>query len=234
MITAIIPHYYAERRSNLMIIVNSLLGGTLPPSEILIWNNEHNATIQVSGALVIQSPRNVGAQARVVAAMIARGERLLFLDNDMSVNDRTVENLYQWSLKLDGVVTLEGRERPTPLTPYQRWPKIYGKGLTEPRPVFLSLGRGEMMRRSVLQSVASDFPFEPTTVMDDLHLSNCFMKRGVSVNVIPSKAGESDLRDLPMGGVGLCRTPDFVENRNRVAITIACDYEALKSQAESA
>lgn len=234
-ISVIIPHYYAGRRANLEVIVRDLRAGSRVPDEIIIWNNEPGATIFVNHALVVQSPRNLGAQARIVAAMMARGERILFLDNDISVHHQTVEELYDWSRAYENsVVTLEGRERPSPLTPYSRWPKIYGKGLSEPRAVFLSLGRGEMMKRSVLLSVVSDFPFDPTTVMDDLHLSNCFLKHGVNVHVVPSTTGVSDLKELQMGGEGLCKTPDFTEKRNEVARIIACDYETLKSQAESA
>lgn len=235
-LTAIIPHFYPERRGNLSVIVRDLCSGTVCPEEIIIWNNE-NYRLLISGALVVQSPRNIGAKARLLAAMMARGERILFLDNDVTVCRNTIENLLFWSTRAindEGVVTLEGRERPFAMAPYSRWPKIYGKGLAEPRHVFLSLGRGEMVRRSVLLRVISSFPFEETTVMDDIWLSECYARHHIPVQVVPCVPGDSDLTDLSMGGVGLCKTPNFMEERTRVAVIIARDEETLRAQAESA
>jgi hypothetical protein len=233
-LTTIIPHYYVERTGNLRVIVNSLRSGTVTPDEIIVWNNEREP-VTIAGALVVQSPRNIGAKARLLAAMMARGERVLFLDNDIAVRRRTVENLLSWSGRYwarPTVVTLEGRERPFGGAPYGRWPKVYGRGTLEPTPVFLSLGRGEMLLRRDLLRVLPDFPFEDSTVMDDLHLSECYARCGYDVVVVPCVPGESDLEDLPMGGVGLCRQANFTEERTRVALTIACDREALKAQAE--
>jgi hypothetical protein len=91
-----------------------------------------------------------------------------------------------------------------------------------------------MVRRDTLLSVLGSFPFEDSTVMDDLWLSACYEENAVDVYVVPCVKGESDLEDLPMGGVGLCKTPGFNEERTRVALTIACDPETLRAQAESA
>jgi hypothetical protein len=235
-LTAIIPHFYWERTGNLRTIVDSLRSGTVVPEEIIVWNNERDP-VTIAGAFVVQSPRNIGAKARLLAAVMARGERVLFLDNDIAVRRRTVENLLSWSCRhweRPTVVTLEGRERPFSGAPYSRWPKVYGRGLREPAPVFLSLGRGEMLRRRDLLAVLPGFPFEDSTVMDDLWLSECFFRHEMSVVVVPCVPGESDLEDLPMGGVGLCRQATFNAERTRVALTIACDEEALRAESESA
>lgn len=230
-LTAIIPHFYRERERNLPVIVESLHTGTLVPDEVIIWNNE-KAPVRVDGALVVQSPRNVGAQARFLAAMMARGDRVLFLDNDVCVNRKTVQNLYKWSTdKPDSVVTLEGRTRPYVGSPYGHWPKLYGRGLKESHEVFLSLGRGEMMTRSRMMHAISIFPFETTTVMDDLWFSACCEEKNIPIYVVPCIPGESDLVDLQMGGVGLCKDPQFNALRDKTVKEIMDD---LKAEAETA
>jgi hypothetical protein len=233
-LSTVIVHFYQERMYNLQVIVDSLLAGTVVPEEIIIWNNgpERLPLVIKGGPVIIESSRNLGAQARFIAALAARGERVLFLDNDIAVRETTVDNLLYWSGQLGGVVTLEGRKRVGDT--YSKWPKLYGHGLSHPEKVFLSLGRGELVSQVVLQRVLSTFPFGEKTVMDDLAFSACCERHGVPIVVVPCVKGHSDLADLPMGGVGLCKTPGFNEERTRVAYEIASDPEVLKSQAESA
>jgi hypothetical protein len=233
MITVVIPHFYSQRRDNLRRIIYSLDHGSMRIDEVLIWNNDPEL-IHVHGAYVIQSHRNVGCQARILAALMARGDRVLFLDNDVAVNHKTIENLVRWHDELGGVVTVEGRQAVR--GHYSQWPKIYGHGITTPTRLFLSLGRGEMVRRQDLNRVLHHFPFDPETKMDDLLLSQAYLKSKIPVHVIPCLRGVSDLQDLPMYGVGFCKEPNFYEQREKVASTIVVprDEESLKAQAESA
>lgn len=238
-LSVIIPHYYPARVPNLQRIIMSICTGSVWPDEVIIWNNDPQP-VHVPGAvglpvLVVQSPRNVGSQARLVAALMARGNRVMFLDNDVAVNRRTVENLLRHSsAHPDAAVTVEGRLRTD--TEYKRWPKVYGHGVAVMTKVDLSLGRGEMVRRDVLLSVLRNFPFEEKTRMDDLHLSHAYERGHVPIFVVPCHRGIEDLEDLPMYGVGMCQEPGFYEERTRVAKTIVIedDPESLKSQAERA
>ncbi len=219
-ITAIIPHFYEVREPNLAIIVDSLRSGSVAPGEIIIWHNERRP-LTVAGALVVQSPRNIGAQARFLAALMARGRFLLFLDNDTAVRRYTLENLLHWARTLRGIVSLEGRIRPSPDAPYRAWPKLYGRALREPRPVDLSLGRGEMGdRRSVRRAILL-FPFGPRGEMDDLWFSACCTAAGIPLRVVPCQRGASDLVDLPSHGVGLCRARDYFARRDATIREIA-------------
>lgn len=226
-LSVVIPHYYRERRANLDEIIASICLGSMWPDEVVIWNNESDPVkvTEPKGlpVLVVQSPRNVGAQARVIAALVARGERVLFLDNDVAVNRRTIERLYEWSVlqedrnrAMSSVVTLEGRERPVGWVgrSYSLWPKVYGHGIKIARAVWLTLGRGEMVKKDVLRTALAHFPLAETTAMDDLYLSYAYEKIGAQVLVVPCVAGESDLRELPMRGVGMCKETGYTERRN--------------------
>jgi len=225
-LSVVIPNFYVERLSNLREIIASIQTGSLWPDEIIIWNNLDAQPIAFPGlkpeVLVVQSPRNVGSQARLLAAMMARGEWVLFLDNDTAVRRRTIENLVVHAdryANVDAVMTLEGREFIQGV-PYARWPKVYGHGLKSPRNVYLTLGRGEIVRRRVLNRVIGSFPFDERTQMDDLHLSDAYDRSGVPVLVVPCEKGFSDLHDISMGGVGMCKDANWNARRDEVARAI--------------
>lgn len=238
-LSVVITHYFDERRSNAADIIASVHTGNVWPDEIIIWDNGPTPLelirYRAPEIVHVRSSRNVGSQARVLAGLMARGERVLFLDNDTRLCRFTISNLLSWSDALGrSVVTLEGRQAQG--GHYSRWPKVYGRGLKNAQKVFLSLGRGELVHRSVLNEAAAHFPFGPSSEMDDMLLSQAYARIGADVVVVPCRAGRSDLEDISMGGVGACKTPNWNEKRDLVArtLTIPCDEDSLRAQAESA
>jgi hypothetical protein len=228
-VSVVIPHYYPEREPNLWKIVDAFNTGTIRPLEILIWCNsplKNRALRLQTGVQLFLSPRNVGAQGRFLAALAARGEFVFFLDNDVAPQVKTLENILEWqkvvarNSVLSSILTLEGRIA-LYNKPYSSWPKKYGHGLVEAMQVELSLGRGELVCRKDLPHILSDFPFDPSTVMDDLWFSAGAMRIGRQIWVVPCKKGESALTDLPMYGTGLCMEPAFYAERDLAIKQIA-------------
>lgn len=212
--TAVIPHYGPERVPNLRVLVDALRSNTMPPQEIIIWDNDRSgARLKLGeGVTIIGAERNVGPQARLLAACIARTPMILFQDNDIAMQPQAVRNLFTWADCFpDSVVTMEGRIRKG--EHYGHWPKLYGRALDTPRLVDLSLGRGELMPRGLARALVSLVPFEG--VMDDLYIGAGLKRMGVEIRVVPCADGESWLRNLPAPDA-LCKRPDYGEARDRV------------------
>lgn len=200
-VTVVIPHYFAVREVNLPVIADALLNGTHPPEQILIWNNDAPLSVSLPPSVaVVQSPRNVGCKARFLAGLMAETDLIVFHDNDVVCRPDTIGNLRHWHQKLpDALLSLDGRLQTTG-EEYRRWQRV--RRVQAPVAVDMSLGRLEMVPRAFLPRILSRIPFDASTVMDDLWFSFAAMACGVRIVVIPT-SGQSDIRDLPTGCVGL-------------------------------
>lgn len=216
-ISVVIPHYYAAREPNLSTIVGALMGGTVKPCEVLVWCNE-SLSAPLRGASAIVSHRNVGSQARFLAALAAVGEYVVFLDNDVCPEQKTLENLLRWA-QPSVICTLEGRAYSA--ASYRACPKLYGRQVKEPQRVELSLGRGEIVWRLALPRLLQHFPFGPDTVMDDMWFSAAAALEGIPIHVVPAIQGESSLVNLPEFGVGLSLRKEFYPERDAALRQIA-------------
>ncbi len=221
-ISVVIPHYYARREPNLRLIVDALQAGTVRPREILIWANEP-VLQELRGVSIIAAHRNVGAQARFLAALAALGQWIVFLDNDVSPESRTLETLLDWA-QADQIHTLEGRLCSG--GGYREAPKIYGHSIAAPVRVQLSLGRGEIVWRRALPRLLQHFPFDAGLVMDDLWFSAAAARQKVPIFVMPAAKGESSLRELPMYGEGLCLRREYYAERDAALSEVARAFHA--------
>jgi len=199
-VSAIILAYREERWPNLPLIIAALLSGSVPPDEIIVWNNGAPFGPLV-GAQVIQSHRNVGCKARFLAAMCAKGEYVLFHDDDLHVEYDTVRNLVSHAAE-NRVVSYQGR-RLAPNKPYTAAYILDGSPSGKPELVDVSLGRLELVSRRTVNRLLSSIPFEDTTEMDDIWFSAAARDAGISCVVVPYCSG-SGFVDLPDGGVGSC------------------------------
>ena len=223
-VSVVIPHYYVEREKNLHEIVKALCSGTVLPIEIIIWCNTElilqssvfeffNDDDRVTSVRFIESSWNVGCQARFLAALVARGDYVLFQDNDVCVRRRTVENLLHRA-EPNTVVSLDGYYVP----PIGYTMRSRCLGWHQPRPVSvnLTLGRMELVERKTLLRVLRDFPFGPETEMDDVAFSSACKKNGVPIFVVPAPDRDFVFVNLPDGGVGLSKgmPPSYVARRD--------------------
>lgn len=223
-VSLVIPHFYTVRTPHLRRIAADFRRQTVPPSEIIVWNNEAAQTLPDltgTGMRVIQADHNVGCQARILAAQQAVGDFVLFMDNDTTGEPGLIANLLGWAAKYPGaIVTLEGRLALPAPAPYRRWPKYRGKHLMIPQAVSLSLGRGELVPAALIPRLVTHFPFGPVDTMDDLWWSACAAWEHVPIYVVPSRRGLSSLLNLPEHGTGACSAVNYAALRDQTVAAI--------------
>jgi hypothetical protein len=163
---------------------------------------------------VIQSPRNIGCQARFLAALMATGDAVLFQDNDVVVRPQTLEALVRCAEEEPRAVwTLDGRCANAET--YRRWHKV--RHVTGTRQtVTVSLGRMELITRATLRELLAIFPFGEQTAMDDLALSWCAAQQQIPI-VVPPTARDERFDQLDEAGVGWRRTKHFYDDRDTIA-----------------
>lgn len=206
----IIPHFYHQREPNLSIIVDACMSGTVKPCEIIVWANAP-LRAPLPGASVITSHRNIGPRARVLAAMVAVGDFVLFLDNDIAPQPKTIECLVDSVVGRD-MSTLEGRIFDG--SDYRLTPKIRGISVGARTRVDLSLGRGEMLRSDAAQEAAHRYRFGAE--MDDFEWTMAVQESGWGVYVVPCVDGKSFITNLPEYGVGASKDPSFYARRDAI------------------
>ena len=108
MITAVILHFYPERRPYLERIIERLNAGTVKPGRIVIWNN--GPSISVERATVINSSENLGCGIRHLIALAFPSEYYLFHDDDLLVKEDTLQKMLEVATP-DNVVGVEWYDR---------------------------------------------------------------------------------------------------------------------------
>lgn len=218
-LSVVIPHYWAEREGNLRTIVKALYAGSVAPNEIIIWNNG-SPLEPIAGAEIIQAPRNYGCLGRFIASFAARGEYVLFQDNDTCVTRDTVLQLLLAAQDIpNSICSIDGWSFTDDKT-YTNGVKTLrygfpiggpGTGVEEPTRVDVTPGHMELVRRGDLGAILSWFPFEDKTVMEDLWFNACANKADVQRYVVPCQ-----FKYLSECGVGICQAPDFFAERDRL------------------
>lgn len=196
-ITAIIPHYFNQRASSLIAACDALMRGSVKPDEILVWNNDQPLGFTMRDVSIIQSHRNLGPQARFLAALAAKGELIFFQDNDVAVQAETLRHLRdQYVQDPDEVCeSLEGRRLTDGRYRSSTW---FRPGLQE-EGVDITLGRGELVHKGTVRQALQYFDWD--SPMDDLAFSFALRKLRVPIWVVPV-AKAAGLTQLPEGGVG--------------------------------
>ena len=207
-VSVVIPHYWRERDANLTMIASALRASSVPPAEVLLWNNLASVAVP-AGWKVVQAAQNYGPQARCVAGLLAEGEYVLFHDNDVEVGrDTLCEMLRHYHPPC--VVTMDGRR----LTADRRYrSSAWVRDVDEKHQVDIGLGHLELVRRDVLFKVLSTFRWGCR--MDDIEFSAACRRAGVPIYVVPLK-GRAQPIGLTMRGVGACFREDHYAERDRL------------------
>lgn len=217
-LSVVIPHFYNERTGNLTTIARALQQGSMVPNEILVWNND--APIPpIAGVKIIQADRNYGCLGRFIASFAARGEYVLFHDNDMVCRRDTVLALYDHALAIpNGIFSIDGWNFLPDLS-YTEGVKTLKWGKSEKVAVEVNVTPGhiELISRAALYRVLAYFPFEDATIMEDLHFNAAAMRAGVKRYVVPS-----DYDYLDSCGVGISHAEDFNARRDEACKQIFC------------
>ena len=148
----------------------------------------------------MQAPWNAGSKARFAAALVARGEYILFQDNDICVDEGTLEHL-SGQARPDAVVALEGRRFTAGNRRYTATEHVNGRAIAEPVAIDITLGRMELVHRDIVRRLLPDMPFDDGMKMDDIWFSYAASCRGIVRLVIPYPRG-CGFKDLDECGVG--------------------------------
>jgi len=145
MITFVILNW--RRQANVDAIL-AALDGIDAITERIVWNNNPGVTYANPAAVVINSGRNFGFDARYAIAALARNDCVLFADDDLRLPPETIDALYAaWSAEPELVHGLYPRVA-RPDGSYARWlneePDYAGC-----RAIILA-GRATMFSRSLL------------------------------------------------------------------------------------
>ena len=210
-VTAVIPHYFEKRRANLGVLILALQRSSIPVDEIIIWNNSPGP-LSAIGAQVVDSPRNEGARARFIAALMAKSEYVFFQDNDLRVEHDTIRGLVRQLEQLsNSVVSLDGRVLGEGGSYHKS--VLLGRAVTEPRVVDITLGHAEMIPTRLLPTALSSFPFSEAPEMDDIFFSWSCAQADIRLWVVPGKSGGSFVH-LQEFEVGACKEKKHYAKRD--------------------
>ena len=216
-VTVVIPHYYEQRRvRNLPILIDALNTGTVRPLEILIWNDARVPLGPFPNTHVILPHRAVGSKARYLAAMCAQGEYILFHDNDVCVEPKTIDTFLRYITE-DTILSPAGRqvkdEFHGPMSDFNR---VEGHVITKLTPVDIPHAKLSMSHRKVVNRLLGDLPFtDPDFEMDDVMYAAVAKHRGVGCFVYPWLPGEGYVL-LSECGVGMWRDANFYKDRDKL------------------
>jgi hypothetical protein len=207
MITAIIIRYFPERLPNLEIIIKALLASTMPPDEIIVWNNEDcHLPIQDKRIVTINSSKNFGPWARYCVALMARNEWCFVEDDDVAVRPTTLKQFYD-ARRPDRILSNRGVLLGKTENPYINREYIHRPGETD-----ISGGGLIFCHKQVVLNAFQYLVEHPDIKIvreDDLLLCLVNKKHG-GINLI--EPVEYD--DLDEFGIGLCYQPGHYELRN--------------------
>jgi hypothetical protein len=229
-VTVVIPHYYEVRKDYIGQIANALNNGTVPPLEILVWNDGLTPFSNLPPNVHVLTPhRPIGSKSRYLAGLCALGDYILFHDNDMMVEPRTVEGFLKWVdytnhdlqsqgyMGRDAIFSLEGRqvlnEFHGPMSDKNR---LNGRTVAVPTAVDIPHSEISLSHRCLANRLVGDLPFtDPLFEMDDVMYAAAAKHRGIPRYVIPFEPGAGFIR-LSEKGVGMWRNPGFYEERDRL------------------
>jgi len=206
-VTAILLSW--KRVGNLDKIIRSLQNNSVKPKEIIVVNN--NAQIQLAkpGTTVINCGKNFGCLVRHAIGMMAATSHCLFMDDDLKLGSKGIENFVHWSEKFpEAILGYFGAILGMGDKPYSAKKNIKARKIKSATRVDVVKGRIHFCRTSKLhqsfrfvadaKSKVEDF----VLAQDDILLSLANRHYGHDNYVIPIAAG-ADYAELAEGGVSL-------------------------------
>jgi GT2 family glycosyltransferase len=205
-LSAVIAHWYAERTGNLPKVIDAFRQSTLPPDEILIWDNTGKLNPDwYPNAEVLRSPWNIGCKAKFLGALVTHGEYVYLSDNDLIVQRDTLRHMMEFA-KPKVVLTLEGHvlgpDKIYRGSPEPRWDRV--RGLTH---VTTLNCRSELIHRDTIKFLLQDILFDDSLAAahEDFQLAAAAHKHGVPCLVVPGN-NEQGFTKIDECGVGMSIT----------------------------
>lgn len=217
-ITAILLSHYKER-NNLTRIIDDLMGGTVKPDKIIVFIDNPDIGFEDDRAIIIRSEKSFLPIIRFAIGTSCDTDYCFFIDDDMTVGKRTLENFVEYGKKFPNkILGLEGSMLGNTDTPYSNDIPIQRGYHEQPVPVDIVIRTyfvptSSLMAGLLLRSMYPEFPKKS---LDDvfLCLGNKYINNKENY-VIPCDK-ETDIIELPDGGVGQSLGESHYANRNFV------------------
>lgn len=110
MISVISLHW--DRTENTHKIIESLKGSDLV-DDVIVWNNNHKKVFHSNypWVRVVNTSCDFGMETRYIAALLAKNDTILFIDDDNLLPQESIAKLYDaWLQEPDIIHTLDGRQ----------------------------------------------------------------------------------------------------------------------------
>lgn len=207
-----------KRSANFSMQVAALRAQTIPPVEILVWENgdETVADLRVEGIFVARANRNFGVWSRFAFALNASGDYILILDDDTIPGKKWIENCLATIKTHPGLLGTRGLRFSSRYS-YAGYSEV---GLYSPNQEIERtdiVGHAWFFRRELLAAFWAEYPnrFPEDLSGEDIHFSYAIQKvLGLSTFVPPHP-----INDVEMWG----SKPDLAKDlgSDKVAISAA-------------
>jgi hypothetical protein len=222
MTTAFLLTYWIERVGNIHTIISDLRKGTVVPDRIVVFSNNPVITMEkLSSTLKIEwinSGKNLGHRVRFVAALTQPTDNYLFIDDDITVGPKTLENylkyredetcLGMWGKKINNRI---------PGHFYTGAQEFASHRIKQPQDVDLLIGRGTMF--CPFKTLVNMFNLEKELIgspeYNEGREADIILSMANKSKVIPADK-ESMFIGLNEGGVGYVRQPGHFNKRSLI------------------
>lgn len=213
-ITSIILSHYKEREDNLKRIVDDLLSGTVKPDQIMVIIDNPKIKYEDKRVVIIKSNKTFMPIIRFSIGSICDTDYCFFIDDDLSVREKTLENFIKYADE-DTILGLEGNILNQSINPYTTGETVNRGNYDKPKQVDIIIRTYFVPRVILAQSILlrADYPELPQKSVDDIFL--CLSNKFGKQLVIPVN-NETDVIELPEGGVGQCYSGEHYKNRDEV------------------
>ena len=206
-VTAILLSW--KRVGNLDKIIRSLQGNSVEPKEIIVINNNPGIQLAKPGTTVINCWKNFGCLIRHAIGMMATTSHCLFVDDDLKLGPKVIENFAHWRKKFpEAILGYFGAILEKGDKPYSKKRNVHARKVKSATKVDIVKGRVHFCRTSKLHQ---SFRFVAESKLDighfslkedDILLSLANRHYGHENYVIPIGAG-AGYTELAEGGVSL-------------------------------
>lgn len=226
MITAFLLAYWSERAQHIDKIISDLKNGTVPPDRIVIWNNNKNISFvkdllikeRYPDIEVIESTQNLGHRVRFVAALTYPSDYYFFIDDDITVGKRTIENYMKYAHG-NCCLTHWGKIGGTnPGHAYTSGQEFAARRIGQPMNVDAVIGRGSIFAsfNALVNMLVLEKELRKHPDYDMGREADVILGMANKSQAIPAPEEDMRLIDLGEKGVGMVREPNHYAKRSHI------------------